>query len=206
VNHYEVLGVAPDASLATIKAAYRRLSKLHHPDRPHGDTEKMTAITKAYSILKDPEKRARYDRTGQDNREDTIEHAAMSMLADAFGQYLDHGNDTENPLAQIRAATKDAQGKTRQSLHAMRLKLAKLEMRATVVKRKKTGGNDIYASVLATKKKEMNAKIDGAETFIKQADMVLAILDEYECTIIEIPKSQTKNCYGVEQLFGWKEI
>jgi DnaJ-class molecular chaperone len=61
---YELLGVAPDASADEIQKAYRRLAKKSHPDLNPGDPkalDRFKAISSAYSLLSDPEKRARFD-------------------------------------------------------------------------------------------------------------------------------------------------
>jgi molecular chaperone DnaJ len=66
-DHYEVLGVARQASAGEIKAAYRRLALLHHPDRNPGDKDaedRFKEISQAYAVLGDDEKRANYDRFG----------------------------------------------------------------------------------------------------------------------------------------------
>jgi hypothetical protein len=59
--------VSPDADQATIRAAYRRLARVHHPDqRAAGggerDDREMAAINEAYRVLADPGRRAVYDR------------------------------------------------------------------------------------------------------------------------------------------------
>ena len=67
-DYYELLGVQRGADDASIKAAYRRLAKEHHPDRHNGCTdqeERFKAISEAYDCLKDPQKRAAYDRFGK---------------------------------------------------------------------------------------------------------------------------------------------
>jgi hypothetical protein len=48
---YTVLWLLPGAPPAVIKAAYRALATLHHPDKPSGDDEKMKAINRAYQQL-----------------------------------------------------------------------------------------------------------------------------------------------------------
>src|SRR3954451_18626819 len=67
-DYYELLGVGRGAGDASIKAAYRSLAKEHHPDRKNGCKEseaRFKAINEAYDILKDPQKRAAYDRFGK---------------------------------------------------------------------------------------------------------------------------------------------
>ncbi|MEQ9662886.1 MAG: molecular chaperone DnaJ [Parasphingopyxis sp.] len=67
VDYYEQLGVSRDADGSTIKSAYRKLAMEHHPDRNPGDPEaeaKFKACNEAYDCLKDPQKRAAYDRFG----------------------------------------------------------------------------------------------------------------------------------------------
>lgn len=64
VDHYRVLGVAPNASTPEIRRAYRRLARQHHPDHnrdPNG-AERFIALAFAYEILRDPAQRAHYDQ------------------------------------------------------------------------------------------------------------------------------------------------
>ncbi|HEY2824226.1 MAG TPA: DnaJ domain-containing protein, partial [Gemmatimonadales bacterium] len=66
-DYYDVLGVARDASEADIKKAYRRLAMQHHPDRNNGDSKSEALFkeaSEAYEVLRDADKRARYDRFG----------------------------------------------------------------------------------------------------------------------------------------------
>ena len=66
-DYYELLGVGRTASPDDIKKAFRKLAMEHHPDRNHGkkDSEKkFKELNHAYDILKDPDKRAAYDRYG----------------------------------------------------------------------------------------------------------------------------------------------
>ena len=67
MDYYEVLGCARDADPGTIKAAYRKLAMRYHPDKNGGCKEheaKFKAVNEAYDCLKDPQKRAAYDRYG----------------------------------------------------------------------------------------------------------------------------------------------
>ena len=65
---YETLGVPRDASDDDVKKAYRKLAMQWHPDRNNGSKEaeeKFKGITEAYDVLRDPQKRAAYDRYGE---------------------------------------------------------------------------------------------------------------------------------------------
>jgi curved DNA-binding protein CbpA len=58
---YALLELQPTATTGEIRAAFRRLAQVHHPDRPTGAASRMAAINRAYAILGNPERRRRYD-------------------------------------------------------------------------------------------------------------------------------------------------
>jgi len=67
-DYYETLGIARTADTEEIKKAYRQLALRYHPDRNSGSKEaeeRFKEVTEAYEILRDPEKRAAYDRYGE---------------------------------------------------------------------------------------------------------------------------------------------
>ena len=89
---YEVLGVNRSASLDDIKKSYRKLAKQYHPDRNPDNKEaeeKFKEATDAYSILSDPENRAKYDQFGhavfQQGRGGFEGFGAFSGFEDIFG-------------------------------------------------------------------------------------------------------------------------
>ncbi len=75
-DYYKILGVSKDASQEEIKKAYRKLAVKYHPDKTAGDKEaeeRFKEIGEAYEVLRDPEKRKKYDQLGANWKQ--YEHA-----------------------------------------------------------------------------------------------------------------------------------
>jgi DnaJ-class molecular chaperone len=88
-NPYEVLGVARGADEDTIRKAYRKLARKHHPDVNPGDKaaeERFKAISEAYAILSNEEKRRAYDEFGDVSLESGFDAEAARRAREAFGQ------------------------------------------------------------------------------------------------------------------------
>ena len=82
IDYYKILGVDRNIPQKDVRAAYRKRAKLFHPDLHPNDPKakaKFQALNEAYDVISDPEKRAKYDKYGEQWRQ-----------ADAF-----QGNDTE---------------------------------------------------------------------------------------------------------------
>lgn len=63
-DYYEVLGVGKNASADEIKKAFRRKAVEYHPDKQGGDEAKFKEVNEAYEVLRDSQKRQRYDQFG----------------------------------------------------------------------------------------------------------------------------------------------
>lgn len=63
-DYYETLGVGKTASADEVKKAFRRKAVKHHPDKEGGDEARFKEVNEAYEVLKDVEKRKRYDQFG----------------------------------------------------------------------------------------------------------------------------------------------
>lgn len=91
-DYYEVLGVARDAGDEDIKQAYRRLAMKWHPDRNDGAPEaeaKFKEVMEAYDALRDPQKRAAYDRYGPEGlRGAGARNDAHFDLSDALNVFM----------------------------------------------------------------------------------------------------------------------
>ena len=115
-KHYQVLGVAPEASMAEIKRAYLAAARTAHPDL-HNETEssrraaedRMRRINEAWAVLGDPDERAAYDRErlrDSPPRPGPRHHRARHS-GDAFRPF-DDGPDDEFDDADDRPITDSA--------------------------------------------------------------------------------------------------
>ena len=107
-DYYELLGIQRGADDAAIKAAYRRLAKECHPDRHQGCPQqeaRFKAVNEAYDVLKDPQKRAAYDRFGHaafrnGGGGDPFGEAGFNGFSDIFstifGEFMDPRGARQN--------------------------------------------------------------------------------------------------------------
>ena len=90
-DFYSVLGVERSASDDEIKKAYRKLAMTYHPDRNNGAKEaeeRFKEITEAYDVLRDPQKRAAYDRYGEAGLRGTGAGFHHVDLSEALGIFM----------------------------------------------------------------------------------------------------------------------
>jgi molecular chaperone DnaJ len=112
-DYYDLLSVERGADEATLKAAYRKAAMQYHPDRNPGDAAaeaKFKAISEAYDILKDPQKRAAYDRYGKAAFEQGGSGGGQDfggfsdIFNDIFGEFMGGGGGRQRQRGPQRGA------------------------------------------------------------------------------------------------------
>lgn len=103
-DFYKVLGLHDSAEFAVIKAAYKALIMLYHPDRYMGDKDKAVKkskdINEAYAVLIDPDKRKKYDaeRLGRPER-----------TSDKTEELTDKSENTLKVLDELRRTLQESE-------------------------------------------------------------------------------------------------
>lgn len=100
MNLYSILRIRSNASIASIRKAFHRRSKETHPDRnPGKDTSaEFQQVMQAWRVLSDPERKARYDATGEyeerpDNRNATLIPILQAIFRHVAGERMKAGVD-----------------------------------------------------------------------------------------------------------------
>lgn len=169
LNPYQVLGVDPSADAETIKAAYRRLAKAHHPDAG-GDAARFAEATLAYDVLMDAKRRKMFDETGEIDQEseDNKDNAARQVLFDMLAHAL---MGEANPLAVDLVSQMDRNlqkqieeiDKKQPGLQRAHERAEALKKRFTRKAKKKTSEPNIFAEMLQRHQDQIMQAMDWHE-------------------------------------------
>jgi len=136
MNPYETLEVRRNASLKTITKAYRRLAMASHPDRNPGDPEaaaRFEAVQRAYDLLRDPDRRRRYDETGDASQPRATQHPDADLvpvlsacLSQVVDQLVEQGQRAQSVdvVRHMREWLRDARGQREKTLKKIERVLA----------------------------------------------------------------------------------
>lgn len=109
IDYYKILGVNKDVSQSEIRAAYLKRTKQFHPDLHPDDPKakaKFQALVEANAVLSDPEKRAKYDKYGEQwQNADAFEQAEHSTNSRGTHYYHTGGGDDDFEFSQFSKGT-----------------------------------------------------------------------------------------------------
>ena len=122
-DYYDILGVSRNADEKELKSAFRKLAKQHHPDANPGDAsaeKKFKELNEAYDVLKDPQKKAAYDRFGHQAFENGMGGGAngpsgfgpefsssmSDIFEDLFGDFMGGGGRSRGRGRQGQSASR----------------------------------------------------------------------------------------------------
>lgn len=184
MTHYETLGVAVDATLQQIKAAFRKLASQHHPDRG-GDTARAAAINDAYACLSDSERRARYD-SGMDDQappsaEEILRAKALQILDAVFDVALaDPAIEASGLIRTVRRELTAAGKKLGSQAVDARAAAKRLErIKGKLLRKTGAEGDDLAAAILDRKAAEHLRRATDADDNLAQVNMAVSMLTEY---------------------------
>jgi len=179
---YDDLGLAADATPEAIKAAYRAAAKRDHPDCG-GDLERFDRIQRAYDVLGDAERRARYDETGQfdDSPAMAEEQEAVTLLRQFISNVLFSDADLTRvdlvgaALAAAKAARDQMAGKTAE----IETNLTRLAIARTRLCWASPDGPDLLARILDHQEQELRANLPRVARAVRVHDRAMKLLKGY---------------------------
>lgn len=181
-NHYEALGLEPDATPEEIKAAYRKKAQKAHPDRIGGDVVVFQKLQKAYDTLSDEEKRRKYD-AGEADPNDP--HAQMlERLTQLFLGCIEHVPDADSH--DIPALMREqVSGVQKQLKASIATTTAAIRKREKVLKRLKGPKDSFLHKVCQHDIEKHKASIRQLETALAETVTLLTALKEYSYQVEE---------------------
>lgn len=169
-NPYETLDVPKDATEDEIKQAYRRKSREHHPDRG-GNGASMALVNVAYDTLSDPERRRRYDESGEMGRANTLDERARHAAFSVMGQIIDKVDTTVDVIDQLRKHFELEIRKAKKQL----VGLGEMERRLAK-HRKRLRDGDLFDGVFRQKELGIRNSIQGLEQNIEMFERVIEMI------------------------------
>lgn len=178
---YATLGVRRNASIATVRAAYRTLAKTAHPDAG-GSEAAFAELKRAHDILSDPERRKRYDETGeiQEPQLDNEMAEVYQIIAQLLGAVL--GSKSDPTAADLVRAMKDQIGEHMRNAQQQIAGLDAQASRADELAKRfrvKDGSVNHIVSILASQAAQMRQGIKNIEHAIETHRKAIKVLDGY---------------------------
>jgi DnaJ-class molecular chaperone len=192
---YDTLGVAKDATKAAIKSAYRSKAKAAHPDTG-GDPAAFHAIERAYRVLSDDEKRARYDEHGgTEFQPDNAESEAASVISAIVDRFInDDQAKYKNLVDEIRKAIKGDIATGRRSIDEGR----KYELKTIDLQKRVKGKNGaLLISMFEHKLRDCREAIASLERQIAIRERALEMIEDADFAVdtMSVDRARQQNVF-----------
>lgn len=174
---YDTLGINKDATEKEIKEAFKSKAKENHPDKKGGDTDKMVAINKAYSVLGDKERKEKYDTTGS-TENTSFENKFIQYVNEVFMRIVNETEDvkTSDVIKIFKINTKAIIKANKEKQKDLKHREEKLNI---VIKKLKVKNDQTILTVLNGHLAECGSHILGIENEIAFLNQCLDIINFY---------------------------
>jgi curved DNA-binding protein CbpA len=179
---YQILGIRRAAAQDEIQRAYRRKAKTLHPDGG-GSVKAFGELSTAYTVLSDPNRRERYDQTGEIDppRADTLDASAIEVIAQKLGLII-HAEQDVTALdigALIEGAIREDMAQRRANIASHERAIERTTRLRARVKRKANGKDNMLAKVLDWHEASAKDQIKKNEAAVASLERALEILKDY---------------------------
>ncbi len=157
---YDILEVDPKADADAIRAAYRRQARRTHPDREGGNHAEMAAINEAMAVLGDPERRRRYDETGDTSKAPELDQLARGILSQELAGLV-AAEEWGNPIFALREALVKVEHDTVQAITVHKVRARTLERRSQSFRN--VSGEDFLRGVFTERLEEARRALAACE-------------------------------------------
>ena len=181
MNYYSILEITESATSDEIKAAFRRLSKIHHPDAG-GDPEAFRNLSQAYETLSDPDQRASYDEFGDLKSLEPFEQEILSHFSIVMEVYLNGHGKLHDVKSAIKLRLTSKLESIRSQINGMRLQMEKMEGALKIVSAKQKAKN-IFKLTLIQAQKKLNTNLESAITNESIVSKAIDQIDLYEFNV-----------------------
>lgn len=159
---YDILGVPSDASLSTIKAAFRRKAKDSHPDTG-GDPEAFRLLKLAYDVLSNADARRHYDETGETPEDAAVTAAEEGRFRALIGDLL-VAMIAQGAAPGFTDVLREFEDSLKMQVHAVDQQLVTLShlsarLEEVLHRLRSPVGEDFLPTLLAERKKDVDSKI-----------------------------------------------
>lgn len=206
---YDDLGLDPSATTGEVKKAYRKKAKKSHPDKG-GSTEEFNRVNKAYLILSDPDRRSRYDQTGEENTygADNERSNIMAIVAGAMscviGAIEARGRDPLrfDLLGEMKASIKTEIGKQRAEITRLQANVKKTER--LLGKFKVKSGENFLEQMIKAQAMNIGLNARQKEEAVKPFEAALDLLKDVEFLQDKTPEPTAANqdIYAAMKMMG----